>query len=104
MERSVAEGRPTRRWAEQKAKQILARALSEDSDIIPCPQCGWVQAHMVRSRRHNIRPRLPVWLIVLGLIWFVFCILFVAEEHPAVQTLGVTFGIADRKSTRLNSS
>jgi hypothetical protein len=39
------------RLAEARAARNARRALERESDVVPCPRCGWIQSHMARVVR-----------------------------------------------------
>jgi hypothetical protein len=39
------------RRAEARAAKNARRALQKESDVVPCPRCGWIQSQMARVMR-----------------------------------------------------
>ncbi|MFI5380719.1 MAG: hypothetical protein ACHRHE_15580 [Tepidisphaerales bacterium] len=49
---------------QEAATARLQRTMDHDTDVVPCPQCGWIQTEMV----HDLRRRSYRWLLGLALI------------------------------------
>jgi hypothetical protein len=59
---------------EHQAKQAVQRRLAQESELIPCPKCGWFQTDMVedaRRRMHGGLRRLSKWIGIPGLVLMV---------------------------------
>ncbi|HEY2588447.1 MAG TPA: hypothetical protein VGI81_22085, partial [Tepidisphaeraceae bacterium] len=68
--------------AEQGARRKLEQRLAKDSDPVGCPDCGWVQAHMVADlrRRSHRWLRWVAWVTSsLGLVSALIAILSATE-------------------------
>ncbi|HEX5272407.1 MAG TPA: hypothetical protein VFW33_18045, partial [Gemmataceae bacterium] len=50
-----------KKQARRTARRMLRRMLEHDVDPVPCPQCGWVQAEMVRVLRELRHRKLRLW-------------------------------------------
>ena len=74
----------TKTRAEYKARAALERKLDEDRDIVPCPQCAWVQSDMVQWARRNRLLWLRVVGIVLTTVPVILAALMFLLERPAL--------------------
>jgi len=55
------------RRAERCAQRRLEKIMPTAVDSVPCPQCGWIQAHMVReARRWRYSDLRTIALVILG--------------------------------------
>lgn len=92
--------------AERGARGKLAKRLAQDSDPVACPDCGWVQAHMVADlrRRSHAWLKTVAWVVLaLGLASVALGILAASEAFrhafPPEQSqtiallLAATFGV-----------
>jgi hypothetical protein len=49
----------------REAERRLSRQLEEESDLVPCPSCGWYQRHMVEQARRDATRKVPAWVVVV---------------------------------------
>src|SRR4051812_8042923 len=83
--------------AKGRARQALNNLLSNDCDVIPCPDCGALQPEMRAKHRAAMFMRLLKWTAgVLLLIAFAYPAIrkSISSHHAAWLTMWVTLGIA----------
>lgn len=54
--------------AQRRAVNNLRKRLATDAEAVPCPQCGWVQADMVRWLQRDYLRRLSKWTIAFAVV------------------------------------
>src|SRR5436190_18215487 len=70
--------------AKKGAQELLGKALKQDSEVVPCPQCGLIQQRMVANARRRKYLGLSITgflMLALGLVYvFVGLILDAANQ------------------------
>src|SRR5258706_6987794 len=81
--------------AQQRAQRTLAKRLEKGIDPVPCPDCGWIQAAMVREMRQRKHRWLlaPGW-IALGLGVLVLAIYSIIPRYAVNSRMTETDAVA----------
>lgn len=98
-------GKQAQRGAESRAARSLRKQLQAAHDVVPCPQCGFVQAGMVEEARANSHQWMSVVAIIAG-FFFIYALGFSVNSgrfdrrdqlifHSLAISTGLTaFGLA----------
>jgi hypothetical protein len=91
------------RKAEADAHKKLDKLLAEEEDEAPCPECGWVQGHMVRAVRNQSYRGLrslargglffAVGGLILGIAFPLLVLVFGHPDNPKNGENAVSMGV-----------
>lgn len=59
------------RAAQERARRVLEKRLARDTELVPCPRCGWINDDLVsryRLGRYRRWTMYAVWIVLLGSI------------------------------------
>ena len=89
-----ADNEGARDRAASRAEASVRRKLERGCDVVPCPACGWIQAHMLPKARRAHR----AWMRMASLVLFilgalVFLPIAVGQSIPPSASPPVVLGL-----------
>lgn len=76
------------RRAGHRAERDLARRLSREADLEPCPRCGWVNEESIRRARRQRYRVPPIWAAAFVAVAGLFVFALYLNDIPLPKAVG----------------